>query len=81
MLSRLTALPSPPNANDLTALLAGLDSCLALADKLDLTRVAIQIDQARCQLLELGGEGAALPGTAPKSFAPGRSEPRTTPTS
>lgn len=70
MLSRLTSYPIPSNANDMTALLDGLQSCLAMADKLDLSRVAIHIDEARCWLLENGCDDRALPCAAPKSFSP-----------
>ncbi len=75
MLSRLTSSPMPPSANDLTALLAGLQSCLALADKLDLSRVAIHIDEARCWLLENGCDVNELPCATPKSFMPSGAAP------
>lgn len=75
MLSRLTSYPIPSSANDMTTLLADLQSCLALADKLDLSRVAIQIDQARCWLIDNGCDVKDLPGAAPKSFTPAGASP------
>lgn len=50
--------PAPPSANDITALVAGMRSCLALADRLDLPMVGIHLEQARSWLIAHGYDEA-----------------------
>ncbi|CAM3027035.1 hypothetical protein SPZE110945_01605 [Sphingomonas zeae] len=42
------------DANDMTALIAGLQSCLVLADRLELPMVAIHIEQAVSWMIDHG---------------------------
>ncbi|MDY0958258.1 hypothetical protein SOM26_06110 [Sphingomonas sp. CFBP8993] len=69
MLNKLTAAPLPDAANDMTVLMERVQSCIALADRLELQHVAIYLDQARALLAEKGAEDQAAMGMAPLSFS------------
>jgi hypothetical protein len=68
MLNKLTAAPLPDAANDMALLMDRVQSCIALADRLELPHVAVYLDQARALLVEKGCEDQAASGTAPLSF-------------
>jgi len=68
MLNKLTAAPLPDAANDMLLLMDRVQSCIVLADRLELPHVAIYLDQARALLIEKGCEDQAAAGTSPLSF-------------
>ena len=71
MLAKFTSTVLQDNTNDMTQLVSGLQSCLALTDKLDLAMVAIHIEQARSWLIEHGLDGPV----GPESFSDPHADP------
>lgn len=63
MLAKLTNATLQDHAKDMSELVAGLQSCLALADKLDLAMVGIHIEQACSWLIDHGVEEPLEPRT------------------
>lgn len=61
MLAKFPSATPPHDAHDVAQLTAGLQSCLALADKLHLDMVAIHVEQARAWLVDHGLECPAGP--------------------